>query len=1004
MRWLAAALWLLPAAAWAQPVCVTQNSLPCFDSSTGLQSTDVIYGTQQSGPARANQTVKVPISQVLGLNHSSSLVTAGSNTQTLATWASYLNGTTNPNPIALGSTLGVGGTFTVGGGTLTSNIMQVINGTASGARKIQWQTSGSGRFDLGLENTGEPGGGTNGGSDLIIQRRDDNGAILDQPFSIDRATGSISILNDIRSGTRILLNSFSSNKTLSGSSNQSVINGVFNLSGSYSGAEGMLQFSNATDTAAITGNFGYPYINATRQFGGTGMDGPRGVAIFSLIHAQPMSASTGSDSYITTRSFFTSQANAGGTGLTGGLSSGAGYAMYPQAILAAGATNYTIVSLAEGDIGVTPTTRPLVVSGTLVNGDVNTLTFTSAAIVGSPISVTYTTGTGNANATIVNGLMAAVMSNSALRNAGVSAMQTSGNTSSLTLSWPTQNTVTISATTTGSGSLTLGTTVTGASAKIRKGLSITRAGPDGAQGVEQDAALEFGALTVATQGGQWRNTLLFGPVTAIAGTMIGANDQTFFSTNGTSAPFQRLWAAHGLDFHLVNFSIAGGDSISVPGARFGATGNLHLRTTTFSATSTGTSIDVSGFVGSATPSIVSGGGGGSGQDANRYFVGDLVKDAIGGQYQVSTVDSSTGAVTALTTLVQPFSASAFGVGIATTGGSGTGLTITPTSNVVNVLQLNPTTNGPITTGGQLQLAMPNNIGTVTTGVNLGRIGFNQTTHGTFTGGTGGLVLNVNNTEDITANAGEVSELQITHSFGGAAMTGERNTFLLSANLNATSGNVGTNGNFTGTNFAAMQVGASTFATDNGTGGSPAGGITVLNLVGRVRTGVQNWSSVNGMEIDIAVEGGGTPATIRDKYGQTLSHSVSDAVAASRYEVAWGIANGGGPIGTTVGWKQGIVFGQGGFFSLAANATVIYAAPFFAGGDITPTVLNFLDWSQVQTTGSLFTDGTSSLTGNAAATPGLLTVNKIKVVSLPTSCSGQPTGTFINSSGVVNVCP
>ena len=58
---------LLTGAAAAQPACnpAQPTSLPCQSQSTNLQQTDILYGTQAQGPQRANQTVKVPISQLL---------------------------------------------------------------------------------------------------------------------------------------------------------------------------------------------------------------------------------------------------------------------------------------------------------------------------------------------------------------------------------------------------------------------------------------------------------------------------------------------------------------------------------------------------------------------------------------------------------------------------------------------------------------------------------------------------------------------------------------------------------------------------------------------------------------------------------------------------------------------------------------------------------------------------------------------------------------------------
>ena len=54
----------------AEPTCsayqqkVAPNSPQCFETATDLQDTDIVYGVQGTGPSRANQSVKIPISQL----------------------------------------------------------------------------------------------------------------------------------------------------------------------------------------------------------------------------------------------------------------------------------------------------------------------------------------------------------------------------------------------------------------------------------------------------------------------------------------------------------------------------------------------------------------------------------------------------------------------------------------------------------------------------------------------------------------------------------------------------------------------------------------------------------------------------------------------------------------------------------------------------------------------------------------------------------------------------
>lgn len=63
-------------AAEAQPVCnsATPGSVACQSQAANLQLTDILYGTQATGPLRANQAVKMSLSQLLGLAGSSQYV------------------------------------------------------------------------------------------------------------------------------------------------------------------------------------------------------------------------------------------------------------------------------------------------------------------------------------------------------------------------------------------------------------------------------------------------------------------------------------------------------------------------------------------------------------------------------------------------------------------------------------------------------------------------------------------------------------------------------------------------------------------------------------------------------------------------------------------------------------------------------------------------------------------------------------------------------------------
>ena len=490
--------------------------------------------------------------------------------------------------------------------------------------------------------------------------------------------------------------SFSRNQPLSGSSTPPFLNiPVGNISGTYSGTDGLVYIYNNLDTAQLSGSQStYPGLAVKRQFGGGATLGPRDGIFVSLTQGSAITADN--SEYSAFVAFFTAQANAGGTAPTGGAAGGNGYAMYPQTWLQPGATNYNIASISESDIDVEASRQKLTVSGAVANGDVITLTFTSPSIAGSPVSVTYTAGTGNVAAHIVNGLMAAIVQNTALEAAGVSAVQDALNTTILDIVWQTTTTVTVSVATTGSETLALNAAVTGASTKFRVGETIARGDNDSESASSfMDVAFQFADLPHAARSGQWRTGIQFGgegvwPL-AYNSTIIGAGDQTILNVGSTQGMYSPPQTQYGIDWHIVNFSIANGASLYLPGFEVDGTGAIDQKATTITTDSTGLNLTVTGYVGSGNPTVVAGGGGGAGVLTGNYFIGDIVRDGYGGQYLVAGVNNSTGAVTALTTLVQPSTTGAsWGAGIATAGGSGTGLTITPTAVAVNTISLNAT--------------------------------------------------------------------------------------------------------------------------------------------------------------------------------------------------------------------------------------------------------------------------------------------------------------------------
>lgn len=159
---LGAAVVVLPGAAMAQPACVTQAGglgIPCFAQSANLQPTDVLAGAQKVGPGRSNQTVNVPIQQVINMDHSlAQVIEAGTtNTNTLAGWVHFLRTSGTAGSINIGGqniTLPGGQTANQGSGSK----LQTASGGFTPGNAPVFSTDGS-LIDSGTVPSGGTGGG-----------------------------------------------------------------------------------------------------------------------------------------------------------------------------------------------------------------------------------------------------------------------------------------------------------------------------------------------------------------------------------------------------------------------------------------------------------------------------------------------------------------------------------------------------------------------------------------------------------------------------------------------------------------------------------------------------------------------------------------------------------------------------------------------------------------------------------------------------------------------------
>lgn len=87
------------------------------------------------------------------------------------------------------------GIKTFGGSTFNAPINILFNTTAGNNRAIFFQTAGLNRWAVFAGNSAESGG--NQGTNFGINRFDDTGTYIDTPFNINRATGNISLANNV---------------------------------------------------------------------------------------------------------------------------------------------------------------------------------------------------------------------------------------------------------------------------------------------------------------------------------------------------------------------------------------------------------------------------------------------------------------------------------------------------------------------------------------------------------------------------------------------------------------------------------------------------------------------------------------------------------------------------------------------------------------------------------------------------------------------------------------
>ena len=225
----------------------------------------------------------------------------------------------------------------------------------------------------------------------------------------------------------------------------------------------------------------------------------------------------------------------------------------------------------------------------------------------------------------------------------------------------------------------------------------------------------------------------------------------------------------------------------------------------------------------------------------------------------------------------------------------------------------------------------------------GLIHENVAVTGTSTSGQNYLNLLQAGSDTVADN--NLTILGVNDSFGGATMTGSRNTLTVNQFLTATSGNTSS-----GTQFSGLQIYNGINANDNGTAVTPAGakgavwGINTFTSLAAAATNVQG---VIGYEMDIYTAPG---SSVLDKIGLAIDLMPNDAAQGARVDDALTISGSGeGSPANAVGWSHFIDFGSAnGHFPGNANTTMMFAQGL---GGTSFTAANGIDWHLGNITGN-----------------------------------------------------
>lgn len=154
-------------------------------------------------------------------------------------------------------------------------------------------------------------------------------------------------------------------------------------------------------------------------------------------------------------------------------------------------------------------------------------------------------------------------------------------------------------------------------------------------------------------------------------------------------------------------------------------------------------------------------------------------------------------------------------------------------------------------------------------------------------------------ENVAEGAGFLNSQRYSHTYGGASMTGGRNTLEVQSSINSASSASNTNRNYVAGAFQC-QAGSPDNGTNPTARGTSAGAIFGVGAVGILNAGATSFLNVTAAEFNVGAAAG---SSVFSRSGIQIAELPSSAVAGAIYDGACMITGQAG----ARGWDNGILF-------------------------------------------------------------------------------------------------